>query len=148
MQAWQVVAGFAALAQQRGGQQSAEPRRVLEWFDRGPRLCRDRCCQRRRQRAALCDDDTPRVEPGVLVPVGIVDQWVPFRRTALLTGAVSDKHAVGLGDRGIDGSEDVGELIVGWGHLTRLGRVGVGVVDAECRAAFNNENASLIISMA
>ena len=78
MQAWQVVAGFAALAQQRGGQQSAEPRRVLKRFDRGPRLCRDRCRKRRRQRAALCDEGTPRVEPGVLVPVGIVDQRVPF----------------------------------------------------------------------
>src|SRR5215472_4536282 len=81
---------------------------------------------------ALCDDDTPRVEPGVLVPVGIIDQRVPFG-TPVLTGVVGDKRAVGLGDRGIDGGEDVGEPVVGWGHLTRLGRVRliVPVVDAE-----------------
>jgi len=36
MQARQMPARFAAVAQQRRGEQEAEPSRVLEWFDRIP----------------------------------------------------------------------------------------------------------------
>ncbi len=34
---------------------------------------------------------------------------------------------IGLGDRGVDGREDVGHPIVGWGHAKPLGRIRVAV---------------------
>ena len=78
MQARQVPAALAALVQQRGGQQAAEPGRVLQRRDGVPGLRGDRGRQRRRQRAGLLDHGAPVAEPCVLVPVGIVDQRIPL----------------------------------------------------------------------
>ena len=115
MQARQVPTGLAALVQQRGGEQAAEPGRVLQRRDGVPGLRGDRRRQRRRQRAGLLDHGAPVAEPCVLVPVGIVDQRIPPQMGAALAGECS----VGFRDRGVDHGEGGGEVRVGLDDVER-----------------------------
>jgi len=62
----------AALAQQRGGEQAAEPIQMLQRFDVVPKDGGDR----RRQIGGRGEAVAPLLEPLVLVPVEIIDQRV------------------------------------------------------------------------
>jgi len=108
-------ARLAAAAQQRGGEQPAEPRHVLQRRDRGPGLSGDRRRQRRRQTAASVDHGAPVVEAGVLVPVGIVDQRIPLRPGPARAG----ERPLRPGVRGIDRGDGGGQPRVGLDDAAR-----------------------------
>ena len=109
--------GFAACTQHRAGEQSAEPRHVLQRFDPVPGIGCDRRRQRRRQFAGLIDDTLPVLDPGVLIPVEIVDQRIAL---ALAQG-FSREGALGSRHGRVDGGESVREQ--------RVGRIGRSSVD-------------------
>ena len=91
-----------------------------------PGVGRDRRRQRRRQRAGLLDHGAPVGETGVLVPVGIVDQWIPLRRAPGLSRWLAGEHPVGFCDGGIDCGDRGGEVRVGLDDAER--RVGIRLV--------------------
>ncbi|WP_041359764.1 hypothetical protein [Nitrobacter hamburgensis] len=59
------------------------------------------------------DYGAPLLEVFLLVPVEVVDQRVALGRMPRLTGDLAGQRAVGLGDRRVNGGEDIGQSVVG-----------------------------------
>jgi hypothetical protein len=59
------------------------------------------------------DYGAPLLEVFLLVPVEVVDQRVALGRVPRLTGDLAGQRAVGLGDRRVNGGEDIGQSVVG-----------------------------------
>ncbi len=70
----------AGLAEDRSGEQPAEPGRVLQDGKLVPGIEGDDRLQHRRQVFGLPQHDAPFVEPGILVPIEIINERVLFRR--------------------------------------------------------------------
>ena len=95
--------GDAGLAQDRRGQQPAEPGRMLQDGKLVPGIEGDDRLQHRRQVFDLAQHATPFVEPCILVPVEIIDERIFFRRAATAgPGGVLDR-SFGAGQHCIDG---------------------------------------------
>lgn len=94
--------GDASLAQDRGGKQSAKPRGVLKHGQLIPGVEDDNGLQRRRQVLTLSQDAAPFVEPGILVPVEIIDERILFGRP-IAAGAVGTCCVL---DRSLRSGED------------------------------------------
>lgn len=72
--------GDTGLMQDRGRQQSAKPRGMLQHRYFVPGIQRNDGLQHRRQILDLSENDPPFLQPRVLVPVKIIDQCILFRR--------------------------------------------------------------------
>lgn len=105
----------AGLAQDRGGQQPAEPRRVLKDGKFVPGIKGDDRLKHCRQVVRLPQHAAPFVQPRVLVPIEIVDQRIFFRSTAAAgpccvrdCGFRPGQHRI---DRGIVDTREVLDLV-------------------------------------
>jgi hypothetical protein len=104
VQAGEMHAGLVALAQQGRARQASDPGRMLERLNGVPADSGDGRGQGRRQALRLLDQAPPLREPSVLIPVGVIDQWIALARPA------------GLGD---------GEVFVGSGQAASTTAIAV-----------------------
>lgn len=102
----------AGLAQNGGGKQPAEPRRMLQDRKLVPGIEGDDRLQHRRQVFGLAQHSTPFLQPRILVPVEIIDQCVSIRRaTAAGPSCVLDR-GLRSGEHRIDGGiVDTGKIL-------------------------------------
>ena len=95
-----------------------------------PGIGGDRRRQRRRHAAGLLDHGAPVGETRVLVPVGIVDQWIPLRRAPGRSRWLAGERPVGFCDGGIDCGDRGGEVRVGLDDAERLVEIHLVLVSA------------------